>query len=83
MRMTHYVLGVIRQGSRHLVANGKDYNLAPGDLLFLNPGDVHGCEQNSPTLLVYDSLVVPIALFNARPLPGPVLQDPFIIQAFE
>lgn len=41
----YYVLGVMERGSRRLFCRGLDYDLQPGSLVLLAPGDSHSCIQ--------------------------------------
>lgn len=78
----HYVIGVVRSGNRRLLCNGQEYELATGDVIAFNPGDVHGCVQDGESLFSYDSLAVPEALLDSHPLPGPVLAAPIAQTAY-
>ena len=76
-----YVIGAVRAGRRALTCNGEDLALRAGDLLVLNPGDVHGCAQEGAEPLAYDSVALGRGLVEeltgARDvrLRGPVLRD--------
>lgn len=76
-----YVIGAVRAGRRALTCNGEDLALRAGDLLVLNPGDVHGCAQEGAEPLAYDSMALGRGLVEeltgARDvrLRGPVLRD--------
>ncbi len=52
----HYVIGYIEKGSRHFACGSRDYQLEPGDLLLLNPGENHTCEQCGSGALDYRCL---------------------------
>lgn len=55
-----YVIGAVRTGRRALTCNGEDLALRAGDLLVLNPGDVHGCTQEGAEPLTYDSMALAV-----------------------
>ena len=54
----HYVLGLVERGERRLSCCGKELPLRAGDLLLLNPGDSHACEQRGGETLDYRSLTI-------------------------
>lgn len=41
----HYAIGYIESGKRKLICRNREYLMAAGDLLLLNPLDSHSCEQ--------------------------------------
>lgn len=47
----HYLIGCILDGKRRMTLAGRECWLAPGDLVLLNPGEVHGCVQAGEKLL--------------------------------
>lgn len=47
------VLGLITAGHRDLICNGLAFELSPGNLMLLNPYDVHGCSQADAEPLSY------------------------------
>jgi AraC-like DNA-binding protein/mannose-6-phosphate isomerase-like protein (cupin superfamily) len=49
----YYVIGFIEEGQRHLICQGKEYIINPGDLLLFNPYDTHSCEQIDGKTLDY------------------------------
>lgn len=55
---SHYVFGIVREGERELVLNGKSLRIKRGDVLVFNPGDAHGCTQVSKSPFAYDSFTV-------------------------
>lgn len=67
----HYVIGRVRGGERRLVLNGSESFIGPGDLLVFNPGDVHGCTQESDGLFSYDSVTL-----SGKKLDGAILGVP-------
>lgn len=54
----YYVIGFIEKGQRHLVCQGKEYIINPGDILIFNPYDTHSCEQIDGKTLDYRCLNV-------------------------
>ena len=54
----HYVLGLVERGERRLSCCGGEFTLRAGDLLLLNPGDSHACEQCGGETLDYRSLTI-------------------------
>lgn len=52
----YYVIGCIEQGARKLICKGKEYFLASGDLILLNPYDNHECLQLDDCPLVYRNI---------------------------
>lgn len=79
----HYVIGIVRDGRRLLTCNGEELDLAPGDVIALNPGDVHGCSQCGGTLFSYESVVLPTTALDGTTLPGPRHRDSSVRLAFE
>lgn len=49
----YYVIGFIESGKRRLSCKDGEYIIEPGDLLLLNPGDHHTCEQCDGKALDY------------------------------
>ncbi|MEE0704949.1 MAG: AraC family transcriptional regulator [Adlercreutzia sp.] len=78
----HYVIGLVEEGRRSLVCNEAAFELAPGDLVVFNPGDIHGCEQSDGDVFAYDSIVVTAELLNGARLAGPKASDPAAVEAF-
>lgn len=56
----HFVIGVVERGFRKLVVRGEEYDLQPGMIMLLNPGDAHACGARSEEPLVYRA-------FNIKP----------------
>ena len=54
----YYVIGFIEKGQRHLVCQGVEYIINPGDILLFNPYDTHSCEQIDGKTLDYRCLNV-------------------------
>lgn len=71
----YYVLGFVEKGARHLCCNGREYELVPGDMIVLNPGDSHGCEQVSHEPFAYESITVGAETFDRVRLKGPIVAD--------
>ena len=55
----YYVVGVIERGRRTLLAQNREYELAAGDLLLLNPRDSHACQPADGETLDYRCLNIP------------------------
>ena len=71
----HYVVGLIEQGTRRMCCGNREYLLWPGDMLLLNPGDTHTCEQyGKAALLDYRMLNIPTPVMEdiARDLGSPL-----------
>lgn len=49
---------LVERGERRLSCCGKELTLRAGDLLLLNPGDSHACEQRGGETLDYRSLTI-------------------------
>ncbi len=79
----HYVIGIVRNGRRHLLCNGEEHDLAAGDVVVFNPGDAHGCVQGDGVLFAFDSIVLSKAALDGAVLPGPVLRGSWVRVAFE
>lgn len=47
---TYYVIGLIEAGERSLVCGEREYTVKAGHMLLFNPGDSHGCTQQSGAL---------------------------------
>ncbi|WP_428994011.1 AraC family transcriptional regulator [Adlercreutzia equolifaciens] len=78
----HYVIGLVEEGRRSLVCNEAAFELAPGDLVVFNPGDVHGCEQSDGGVFAYDSIAVAAELLDGARLAGPKASGPAAVEAF-
>lgn len=78
----HYVIGLVEEGRRLLVCNEAAFELAPGDLVVFNPGDVHGCEQSDGGVFAYDSIAVAAELLDGARLAGPKVSDTAAVEAF-
>lgn len=52
----YYVIGFIESGKRLLVCNGRESVIRSGDILLINPGDKHACQQVSEEALDYRCL---------------------------
>lgn len=78
----HYVLGLVEEGRRTLVCNGRPFDLEPGDLVVLNPGDVHACAQKDGGMFCYDSIAVDASLLAGSVLRGPKVSDKEARRAF-
>lgn len=78
----HYVIGLVEEGRRSLICNGAAFELAPGDLVVFNPGDVHGCEQSGGGVFAYDSIAVDAELLDGARLEGPKANDPAAVEVF-
>lgn len=78
----HYVIGLVEEGRRLLVCNEAAFELAPGDLVVFNSGDVHGCEQSDGGVFAYDSVAVAVELLDGVRLAGPKASDPAAVEAF-
>lgn len=78
----HYVIGLVEEGRRSLISNGAAFELAPGDLVVFNPGDVHGCEQSDGGVFAYDSIAVDAELLDGARLEGPKVSDPAAVEVF-
>lgn len=71
----HYVIGLVEGGRRTMRCNEEVHELVPGDLVVLNPGDVHACEQGDEALFAYDSIAVDASVLEGAPLSGPVIRS--------
>lgn len=79
---SHYVIGLVRRGTRTLECNGETHALVPGDVVVFNPGDVHGCVQSGEGAFAYDSFALPAHAFGSTALAGPVLRNRDVRAAF-
>lgn len=62
----HYVFGIVREGERELVLNGKLLRIKKGDILVFNAGDAHGCTQVSESPFAYDSFTVAAEILDGE-----------------
>ncbi len=62
----HYVFGIVREGERELVLNGKHLRIKKDDVLVFNPGDSHGCTHVSESPFAYDSFTVSAEAFDGE-----------------
>lgn len=67
----HYVIGRVEEGERELELNGRRLRIGPGDLVALNPGDVHGCRHVSDRLFAYDSVTIAAEVLDGASLRFP------------
>ncbi|WP_323090192.1 AraC family transcriptional regulator [Allobaculum sp. JKK-2023] len=49
----YYVIGLVEEGERILCCKNCQYTLKKGDILLLNPGDIHACSQQDGGTLDY------------------------------
>lgn len=71
----HYVFGIVREGERELVLNGKLLRIKKGDILVFNPGDAHGCTQASESPFAYDSFTVAAEILDGERFDFPSNTD--------
>lgn len=71
----HYVFGIVREGERELVLNGKLLRIKKGDILVFNPGDAHGCTQASESPFAYDSFTVATEILDGERFDFPSNTD--------
>lgn len=62
----HYVFGIVREGERELVLNGKLLRIKKGDILVFNAGYAHGCTQVSESPFAYDSFTVAAEILDGE-----------------
>lgn len=62
----HYVFGIVREGERELVLNGKLLRIKKGDIFVFNAGDAHGCTQVSESPFAYDSFTVAAEILDGE-----------------
>lgn len=77
-----YVIGLVENGHRSLICNGQHFQLNTGDLLVLNPGDVHECTCVGDKPFIYTSLVIAPYVFGDVMVRGPVLRSEAARSAF-
>ncbi|MEN6593432.1 MAG: AraC family transcriptional regulator [Clostridiaceae bacterium] len=68
----YYVIGFIEKGRRNLRCQNREYAIAPGDLLLINPRDSHACESADGETLDYRCLNIPVEVMQeaAREITG-------------
>lgn len=71
----HYVFGIVREGERELVLNGKLLRIKKGDILVFNAGDAHGCTQASESPFAYDSFTVATEILDGERFDFPSNTD--------
>lgn len=79
----HFVIGVVERGFRKLVVRGKEYDLQPGMIMLLNPGDAYACEARSEEPLVYRAFNIKPAALQAicgRCFPEPVRFEDAVVE---
>lgn len=55
----YYVIGLVEDGERLLTCKNRQYPIAGGSVLLLNPGDDHACIQNDGGTLDYRGFNIP------------------------
>ncbi|MEF2656299.1 MAG: AraC family transcriptional regulator [Eggerthellaceae bacterium] len=82
----HFVIGVVERGFRKLVVRGEEYDLQPGMIMLLNPGDAHACKARSEEPLVYRAFNIKPTMLQViceRCFPEPVrFEDPVVEDEF-
>lgn len=80
-----YAIGVCASGRVGLAHGGARHTLGAGDLLLLNPGELHTGEPADADGWSYTMVYPPVALVRrvadmvrGRPGPAPLLQSPFV-----
>lgn len=71
----HYVFGIVREGERELVLNGKLLRIKKGDIFVFNAGDAHGCTQVSESPFAYDSFTVAAEILDGERFDFPSNTD--------
>lgn len=71
----HYVFGIVREGERELVLNGKLLRIKKGDILVFNAGDAHDCTQVSESPFAYDSFTVAAEILDGERFDFPSNTD--------
>ena len=56
---TYYVIGTMDRGSREVTIAGETLRLAPGELVFFQPGEPHACRPVGEERLDWRGLHVP------------------------
>lgn len=79
----HGVVGLVHEGVRRLNCNERTLNVAPGDVIVFNPGDVHACTQAGKDTFAYDSITFPASALSGRALAGPVVRNARARRVFE
>ena len=79
----HYVIGRVKEGERELDLNGERMHIAPGDLIVLDPGDVHGCRQASDAPFSYDSVTIAAEVLDDARLRPPKSDRYEALEAFD
>ena len=78
-----YVIGRVEAGERVLELNGARKRIAQGSLIVFNPGDVHGCTQESEELFAYDSFTIPASLLDGAKLRFPAKGEEDVQAAYD
>ena len=55
----HYVIGLLEGGARRMLCGAQVWDLTPGDVLLLAPGDSHACTQTDGGVLSYRAFHIP------------------------
>lgn len=79
----HYVIGCVREGQRTLSLNDCELSIGPGSLIVFNPGDVHGCVQQSDMPFSYDSITIAEWALDGAHLDVPCSVDDELRIAFD
>ena len=61
---TYYVIGTMDRGSREVTIAGETLRLAPGELVFFQPGEPHACRPVGEERLDWRGLHVPQEVRN-------------------
>lgn len=58
----HYVIGFVESGSRTMSCKNKEYSIAKGSSILLNPGDNHACVQSGEEGFSYLGFNIPASI---------------------
>ena len=61
----HYVIGLLEGGARRMLCGAQVWDLTPGDVLLLAPGDSHACTQTDGGVLSYRAFHIPAPVMAA------------------
>lgn len=60
-----YVIGLVEDRIREFVCSNNQYTLLAGDILLINPLEIHGCEQSGEKTYIISALISASRQWNA------------------